>query len=737
MIKYVPSLVALALMTTSCQSQVPPPAAQPDAKAPVVQQDADAKAPEVKVRSIPLDCGGWLSGFSIHSSGRLYAYGDVFGLWRSDDAGQSWKYLLNDFTNNDYFVSGSAVSTKDADTVVFVTERNLYKSTDGGATWKTQLDRINQSRTRGATPIIFQPGSTTEMWLAATRNRETGWLWHTTDGGETWSKVAGNTFDNVAVTTTYVHPKFPDQIWVGAVGGLFVSADHGKTFTNVWDNNGGSRSPMGYRPTVTSIARRSDGIGYFASNISGYQVTATDYNDPKTYKVTKVVDRMHGQGPVSATVLADDSFVTMHQDGGFARHSRDGSPDTWVELPMKLDPKNTPIYLVPKADAKAPGGRDMVVQDPTKPSRWFMTGGKAPVITEDSGATWNFPPRASGMAGVMVDGKISFPRANPKIALISVADQGVFVVNDAGMSGNAAYSSRTSMDKHAIFHYTMASDDGQTLVAAGCDQTANKNMIYRSTNGGKDWTELDLTNAGLPASDEGIIQSINAPGSTTDFLVILGFRGDRKNNNPGVYRTTDGGVTFKKAVGIPDGIDTGHRYAPGLSHLDADGKDANARYLTMRSPNNEAARGFYRSTDGGSTWAKTAGQPFGNSMITDLAADPSTAGQVWVSVKKGVSRSENGGDTWTTVSDFTIAENISAVKGCVAVWGRRPGDEWNKLYYSADNGTNWVEATGPGRRFGYLRNVTVNPNKTNELWISGISVNILTVDVPAVRTAGR
>jgi hypothetical protein len=506
---------------------------------------------------------------------------------------------------------------------------------------------------------------------------------------------------------------------------LFVSADHGKTFTNVWDNDG-ARSPMGARPTVTSIARRNDGSGYFASNIYGFHVTATDYNDPKTYKVTRVVDRMHGQGPVSATVLADDSFVTMHMDGGFAKQSKDGSPGSWVDLPMNLDPKNTPIYLKPATDGKVPGGRDMVVQDPTKHSRWFMTGGKSLVITEDSGATWNFPPRASGMAGVMVDGKVRFPRANPEMALISVGDQGVFVVNDGGKSGNAEYSSRRSMDKHALFSATMSSDDGKTLVAAGVDQSANKSMIYRSTNGGKDWTELDLTNSGLPASDEGITQSVNAPGSTTDFVVLLGFRGDRKNNNPGVYRTQDGGATFTKATGIPDGIDTGHRYDVGLSHLEADGKEANTRYLTLRSPNNEAARGVYRSTDGGSTWAQSAAQPFGKEWISDMTVDRSTAGRVWVS-GKGVSRSDDGGNTWTTMTGFTSADKVSAVNGAVAVWGKRSGDEWNKLYYSADNGTNWTEVTGPGRRFGFLRNVAINPHKTNELWISGISVNILTV----------
>ena len=686
------------------------------------------------MRPIPLDCGGWLSGFSIHSSGRIYAYGDVFGMWRSDNAGRSWQYLLHDFTTYDHFVNGSAVSTVDANTVVFVGERALFKSTDGGKTWNRQLDRINQSRTRGATPVIFQPGSSTELWLAAARNRETGYLWRSVDGGATWTKMGGDTFDKVRATTIYVRPEFPDQIWVGAVGGMYVSTDHGATFTSIWDNGGG-RNPMGYRPEVSAIARRSDGIGYFASNIAGYRVTATDFNDPKTFTVTPVVTRVHGAGPVSATALVDNSFVTSDLTGSYCRRSPDGSPGTWTDLPMKLSPEFTPVYMAPVQDAKAPGGRDMIVQDPRKPSRWFMTGGKAPVITEDNGANWTYPPNGSGLAGVVVYGKIGFPRDNPKKALIPAADQGVFVVNDGGASGKADYCSRRTYNKHAIFQQTMFSHDGQTIVVAGCEQSSNRNLIYKSVNGGKDWQELDLANSGLPPSDEGIQRAVNAPGSTTDFLVLLGYRGDRKNNNPGLYRTTDGGVRFSKVTGIPDGVDTGHRYDPSPSHLETDGVRLETRYLALRSGNNAKARGFYRSTDGGSSWAKTAVQPFGDGWITAMAVDASIGGRVWLcGGGKGLSRTDDAGDTWTPVGDFTQAAQVSAVKSCVAVWGRRRGDQWNKLYYSTDDGAVWTEVTGPGRRFGSFLNVTINPHKTHELWISGISVNVLTVS-PTARTA--
>jgi hypothetical protein len=695
---------------------------------------------EVTLRSIPLDCGGWLAGFSVTKTGRVYAFGDVFGMYRSDDAGKSWKYLLHDFTGFDHFVVGSAVPTTDLETVVFLSSNKLWRSTDGGATWNMVVDRLQPTMHYGSTPIVFQPGSTSEMWMATSRRRETGWLWHTADSGVTWTKVAGDFFEKKQIHSINIRPEFPDQIWVGGGGGLWVSADHGKTFTNVWDNGEATvgdkaRSPMGDRPRVTAIARRSDGIGYISTNIGGYRVTATDFNDPKTFQLDLVVPRVQGNGPSVAAVLADNSFFTADNNATYGKISADAGV-TWTDLPMDLLVDNTPVYMAPAPGAKTPGGRNMLAQDPTKHSRWFLTGGKAPVITEDSGVTWNYPPRGSGLAGVVVYGKIGFPSKDPQKALIPAADQGVFVVNDGGATGVAAYCARASINQHAIFQSTMFSEDGQTIVAAGCEQSGNKNLIYRSTNGGKDWQEVDLTNSGLPLSDEGILRSVAAAGNTTDFLVLMGFRGDRKNNNPGMYRTTDGGVSFKKVNGIPEGIDTGHRYDPAISHLEADGVNKDTRYLALRAANNEDARGVWRSIDGGSNWAKTASEPFGKTWISALAVDSTIAGRVWTTGRgKGLSRSDDGGDTWTTIEGFVDGGQISAFKGCVAVWGKRKGDEWFKLYYSANNGTSWVEATGPGRRLPFLHNVTINPHKTNELWVSGISVNILTLDAATIKAA--
>ncbi len=684
-------------------------------------------------RSIPMDCGGWFSGFVVHSSGRLYGFGDVFGMWRSNDAGQSWQYLQGDFITNETFINACDVATTDADRVTFMngagaTNSRVYTSMDGGGTWALRLSDIAARRDRGATPIIYHPTNDDELWLASARTGVTGSLWRSLDGGANWSKMGGTTFNTVVATTLYVRPEFPDQIWVGAAGGLYVSANRGVSFTRVWSNAGGVAPFNNPIPTVSAIARRGDGVGYIATNTKGWRITATDYNNPATYTTTATVSYWGGWGPTAATVLADGSFLTDTADGNTGR-STDGGL-TWTNLAMQLlTPPTPPWTTAATPTTKADSGRDMIVQDPTNPSRWFMTGGIAPVISLDSGATWKYPPTLNGIAGVPTF-KVRFPRGSLTTALIPASDQGGFTVTDGGSSGQVTTCIRASLNEQQTYHDIMSSDDGQILVAAGTDQTFSTSIIARSTNGGVSWTKLNLAGTGLPASYEGITRAIMKPGDTTDFLVLLGSDFDQPDNNPGLYRTINSGLTFTKVTDIPDGVSTGSRYHHGNSWLETDGVNLNTRYLSLSADgyknSNTAARGFWRSTNGGSNWAKTSTQPFGTDWILCMAVDRATAGRIWVAGGyQGIKRSSNSGDTWISVGSFTDATGVDAANGRIAVTGRRSGDTWNKIYYSDDNGDTWAEKTGPGYRFANASAVAVDPNRAGQIWVSGMSVNVI------------
>lgn len=686
-------------------------------------------------KSIPLDVGGWFSGISVHSTGRVYGYGDVFGAWRSDNSGQSWTYLNRSFTTDDNFVSGLAVATGNADLVAFRSGKRLMKSGDGGVTWTAALaDLTAISLVRGASPVMFYPGIDNEIWCAGNRTGLAGSLWRSVNGGIDWTKVGGTTFDSAVATTIYVRPEFPDQVWVGVKGAFYASADRGTSWTKVWDN-GGLNNPFSNLPSVVmAVVRRADGIGYMAADVGGYRITAGNWADPATYSLTKTVSWWNGWGPTNATVLADGSFIS----GGNGDRNPDNFTDlrdaqrisadggqTWQYLPLNFSTPPQPVWAAPaQPGQKAGGGRDFIVQDPTNLSRWFMTGGKAPVVSLDSGQNWTFLPNGGGVAGVMTY-KVRFPRSAPNVALLPSSDKGAFVVTDGG-AGEASGSSNRSILKLMTVHDVMSSDDAETLVAAGVDQNTNTSMIVRSTNAGATWAAVDLTSSGLPASSEGVTRSVMAPGNANDYLVLLGHGGS--NSNPGMWRTTNGGASFTQATGLPAGMTTGSRYHQENAYLEVDGVNTATRYLAVRPSL------FYRSVDHGASWTALAA-PFGTDWVHGMAVDRATAGRVWVvGSYRGVKVSSDGGNTWASITGFTDAMRIDASSGRVVVWGKRTGDTWFKIYYSPDNGTSWVEKSGVNSRYAFTKDVAVDPWRAGQVWVSGISLNV--IDGPATTPAG-
>ncbi len=226
-------------------------------------------------RDVPMDCGGWVSGYAQHAgTGRLYGFGDIFGLYRSDDFGANWKFLQNSLVENATFVVGVTVHPSDANRVAFTGFKTTWTSTDGGETWTKRLgDLAFESNTRGSTPLLYHPTQANELWLASPRSGQTGTLWRTTDNGASWAAIGGSAFTNERATTIHFFPSAPNEVWVGTkaisglstTGGLWCSADGGTTWTKVW-NNGGAQTTYFGAPQVNSIARNTSRVSVFASN---------------------------------------------------------------------------------------------------------------------------------------------------------------------------------------------------------------------------------------------------------------------------------------------------------------------------------------------------------------------------------------------------------------------------------------------------------------------------------------
>ena len=703
-------------------------------------------------KSIPLDAGGWFSGLAVNqSTGRLYGYGDVFGAWRSDNNGSAWSFLSNTIpgrvdtarTGNvfiDYFITGIAVGSN-ANNVAFRASDRLFTSTDGGASWTPAMtDLSGNDLNRAATPIVYRPGDDQEIWVAGNRTAG-GKLWRSINGGTNWTRMDTGVLADKKVVTLNCHPSYPNQMWAGTDDGLYVSIYSNGTWgswTHAWGagitvSGTGQGVRNGLPPQVKSISRRSsDGIGWLVTDAGGFRIVATDWNNPTTYAGEgPKISAYGGYGPDAGAVLKDsrglggEVFISSRQsDKRFISYDAGAS---WVSYPMTFSMPPQPIW----GDTSTSGGllapMDQIVQDPFNNSRWYATNGKSPVVSTDAGVNWTYVPNNSGVASV-VTWKVTFAGENRNAAFIPGADKGAFVVTDQGASGAAAYSSNRDIKSLTTVHEVMSSKDGQTLVATGVDQGGNKNRIIKSTNGGQNWIDLDVSplTTGLPLSSEGIVRATMNPINTQDYLVVLGSGGT--NSNPGVWRTTTGGTSFTQVVsGLTE---TGGRNNNGQVYIEADQKETNRRYLTVGG-------NFYRSINDGQSWS-AGPQPMGGNWVQAFSVDDHVAGKLWAGNRYGLKKSDNYGDTWTSVPGFTWCYAVDAVAGRVAVWGMRTvngvADTHAKIYYSSNDGANWIEASGVGRRYAWTRALAVDPWEPGKIWVSGISANVIS-GLPGTGTA--
>ena len=179
------------------------------------------------------------------------------GMWRSDDAGKSWKNIgLKDGRH----IIRIVIHPRNPD-ILWVAvmghlfgpndERGVYKSTDGGKTWKRILFVNNQT---GCSDLVMEPGNPSVLYAGTWRLLRTPYslesggegssLWKSIDGGETWTNITANRGlpkGMWGIVGVAVAPSNTDKIYCiveNKDGGLYMSNDGGETWTlQCSDNN--------------------------------------------------------------------------------------------------------------------------------------------------------------------------------------------------------------------------------------------------------------------------------------------------------------------------------------------------------------------------------------------------------------------------------------------------------------------------------------------------------------------
>ena len=176
------------------------------------------------------------------------------GVWKSTDAGKSWTNVGLEATQQ---ISAVVVHPKDPDTVWVAAlghtwgpnpDRGVFKSGDGGKTWRKVL--FVDERT-GASDLAIDPSNPRVLYAGFWQAVRKPWsfesggpgsgLWKSTDGGESWKKLAGGLpEETVGKIGVAVSPARPDRVFAiveAEKGGLFRTEDAGQKWTRVNDEN--------------------------------------------------------------------------------------------------------------------------------------------------------------------------------------------------------------------------------------------------------------------------------------------------------------------------------------------------------------------------------------------------------------------------------------------------------------------------------------------------------------------
>jgi photosystem II stability/assembly factor-like uncharacterized protein len=279
--------------------------------------------------------------------------------------------------------------------------------------------------------------------------------------------------------------------------------------------------------------------------------------------------------------------------------------------------------------------------------------GTTSVSTADSvpltGLRWrNIGPFKSGRS-VAVAGSI----VRPKEYYAGTTGSGVYKTTNGGITWVPVTDGYFGGTIGAV---AIAPSNPDIVYVGGGESHLRNNLshgdgVWKTIDGGKTWQSLGL------GDTRHIARILVHP--TNPNLVLVGAFGHAfgPNTDRGIFRSTDGGATWKKVLFIND--------STGVSEMAMDPTNPSVIYAgfwqaerkTWIMNSGGAGSGIFKSSDGGETWSELSrnpglpSYPWGRVGITVSGANPQRVYAIIEAKKGGVFRSDDGGATWTLASD--------------------------------------------------------------------------------------
>ena len=343
----------------------------------------------------PFRAGWALIAAGIPGDATTFYFGAADGgVWKTNDAGVSWKPLFND--QGSASIGALAIAPSNPRVIWVGTGQvhqrwdivegdGVYRSTDGGATWK----HVGLRDTRHIGAIWVDPKNPDVAVVAALGhifgpNKDRG-LFRTTDGGRTWAKVLDRG-ENVGAVDIASDPAAPGVLYAstwevrrhpwldyfqppaGPGSGVWKSVDNGRTWKPA--GNGLPKSPYGR--IDLGVAPGTNGRRVYAG-VDSEDAPGVYRTDDGGASWTRVNPDGELAGSYMNCIVADPKNPNIVWSAGRGlRRSTDGGK----------------TFTVLKG---APGGDDYhyLYIDPKQPLRMMVAADQGAVITHNGGETWS------------------------------------------------------------------------------------------------------------------------------------------------------------------------------------------------------------------------------------------------------------------------------------------------------------------------------------------------------------
>mgnify|MGYP002780185318 CR=1 FL=1 len=586
------------------------------------------------------------------------SHGD--GVWRTTDGGKTWRFLGLGDTRQVSRIRVHPTNPDVAWVAAFGhvwgpnAERGIFKTTDGGATW-TRVLFVNDST--GASDLALDPNDPNTLYAAFWQAHRKPWqlvsggagsnIFKSTDGGATWTSLRtrkgmpAGLWGNIGLSVSGANSRRVYAIIEADEGGVFRSDDAGETWVRTSDDRN-LRQRAWYYSKIHADPKDTNVV--YVNNVSFMKST----DGGRTFRPIRAP---HGDSH-DLWIAPDNSNRFIEANDGGANVTTTGGR-TWSEQdvataqfyhvsttnhwPYRIcgaqqdnstlcGPSRKPGQITIGDWIDAGGGESgYVTAHPTRPDIVFA-GSYGGYLTRKDMRTgserdvnpWPLNPMGHSAGDLRYRMQWTFPIVvsphDDKVLYVGsnvifrTTDEGEsyepispdLTRNDPrtlGPSGGPITRDQTGVEYYGTVFTLAESPLEKGVIWAGTDD----GLVQVTRDGGRNW--LNVTPPLLRKMEWARVSIIEASRFKRGTAYLAANRFQLDDNAPYLFRTTDYGLTWTRIDGGSEDA-TGARRAPSAGGIPADEFTRVIREDTERPGLLYAGteRGIWASLDDGATW---------------------------------------------------------------------------------------------------------------------------------------